>query len=267
MGNHDAYGMKEFVEDLIDPPYVSFVGKEFETTVLQRDVGITWVVDFYANWCGPCQQLIPEWKRMAKSLKVAENIRVGAIDCAKSENTRICSKQMVEAYPEIRLFPAKKTLSSKPLYKEYSGWNRQSAALSKWVMDNIESGVVNLGRGEMYNGVPDDDDAWVIDFFAPWCGPCNQFYPNFVLSSMMMNRKDVKFGKVDCDANQSICNQAGITGYPTVMFFPPVDPGSKKYRKKKVNSRDPNDIVQIVEEYMQGFPAAEEETKAQKDEL
>ena len=58
-----------------------------------------------------------------------------------------------------------------------------------------------------------------------------------------MNRKDVKFGKVNCDMHQSICQDAGITGYPSVIFFPPVDPGAKKYRKAKVNSRVGFNIV------------------------
>ena len=68
-------------------------------------------------------------------MNIAENVRVGAIDCAKPENTRICSRQVVESYPEIRLFPAKKTEKSKPLYKEDDGWNRQASSLAKWVLE------------------------------------------------------------------------------------------------------------------------------------
>ena len=53
-------------QDLIDPPYVDLTPESFQSLVQRRGVGETWIVDFYANWCGPCRQLLPEWRRMAK---------------------------------------------------------------------------------------------------------------------------------------------------------------------------------------------------------
>ena len=70
-----------------------------------------------------------------QTLNVAGTVRVGAVDCAKPENSKICTKQIVEAYPEIRLYPAKKNSNSKPLYKEYEGWNRQANSIAKWVLE------------------------------------------------------------------------------------------------------------------------------------
>lgn len=38
----------------------------FQSLVAQRNVGETWLVDFYAPWCGPCNELAPEWNKLAK---------------------------------------------------------------------------------------------------------------------------------------------------------------------------------------------------------
>jgi DnaJ family protein C protein 10 len=32
----------------------------------KKEKGKIWLVDFFASWCGPCQQLAPEWRKLAK---------------------------------------------------------------------------------------------------------------------------------------------------------------------------------------------------------
>lgn len=38
----------------------------FEERVLGKKDEEIWLIDWFANWCGPCQQLAPEWRRLAK---------------------------------------------------------------------------------------------------------------------------------------------------------------------------------------------------------
>lgn len=45
---------------------VSLTPETFAELVQRRKREEIWMVDFYAPWCGPCQALMPEWKKMAR---------------------------------------------------------------------------------------------------------------------------------------------------------------------------------------------------------
>lgn len=45
---------------------VSLTPETFVALVQRRKREEVWMVDFYAPWCGPCQALMPEWKKMAR---------------------------------------------------------------------------------------------------------------------------------------------------------------------------------------------------------
>lgn len=58
----------------------------------------------------------------------------------------------------------------------------------------------------------------VVDFWAPWCGPCRQIAPALDAISGEMGDK-VKIVKVNVDENPKIASQFGIMSIPTLMIF------------------------------------------------
>ncbi|MDD2559769.1 MAG: thioredoxin [Bacteroidales bacterium] len=60
--------------------------------------------------------------------------------------------------------------------------------------------------------------ALVVDFWAPWCGPCKMIGP--IIEELANEYTDrVNIGKMNVDENNDVCVRYGIRNIPTILFF------------------------------------------------
>ncbi|VDK65151.1 unnamed protein product [Onchocerca ochengi] len=209
-GYLDVSAIAEFIEDARNPIVVNLSPSDFDSLILDRKQDIVWLVDFYAPWCGPCNQLVPEYKKLARNMRMKEFIHFGMVDC--DQHRHLCINLGIQSYPTIRLYSSGSNAIDYP-----SNWWRDHRSMEVWLRNYLPSKVIVMGN-DFFAKVLNDDAPWLVDFFVTWCSHCIEFVPVFEHIAEILEGR-VKFAKVDCGLWPNVCQNVGVTVYPTVRFY------------------------------------------------
>lgn len=68
-------------------------------------------------------------------------------------------------------------------------------------------------RGTMSDGLP-----LIVDYWAPWCGPCKMMAPEFAKAASAL-RSTARFAKIDTEQFPAISQRLGIRGIPLLILY------------------------------------------------
>ena len=70
---------------------------------------------------------------------------------------------------------------------------------------------------ENFSATIENNDVVIVDFWAPWCGPCRMFAPTF--ESVAEQHPNVVFAKLNTEDQQELAASFNIRSIPTLMVF------------------------------------------------
>jgi len=187
-------------------------------------------VEFFAPWCGHCKNLAPEYEKVATAFAKLP-VKVASVDADKHKE--LGGRFGVSGFPTLKWFPAGS--------KEGEAYNGGRTAQDIVSFINGKAGtngrvkeaptaVTVLTDSNFDSIVLDSNKHALVEFYAPWCGHCKSLAPTYEkLAAAFASEPDVVIAKLDATAEKKKGEEYGVSGYPTLKWFPKDNKKGKDY--------------------------------------
>eukprot|EP00055_Hartaetosiga_balthica_P018471 m.134452 g.134452 ORF g.134452 m.134452 type:complete len:378 (-) comp9609_c0_seq1:3606-4739(-) len=201
------------------------------------------LVKFFAPWCGHCKSMAPAYEELSDAFSHVSDVVIAEVDADKHRD--LGKRFGVSGFPTIKYFEKGSTSAS-----DYSGGRTAEDFLTfinkKGFNGRIKvtpSEVVVLTESNFEKIVMDETKDVFVEFYAPWCGHCKSLAPTYEkFGETFKNEKDVVIAKMDADKFKITPKKFGVTGFPTLKWFPKDNKDGEDYR----GGRDGADLVSFV---------------------
>ena len=100
--------------------------------------------------------------------------------------------------------------------------------------------AITINKNNFESEVLNSDKKILLDFWAPWCGPCRMVSP--ILDEIAEERDDVKIGKINVDEESELASSFGIVSIPTLVVIK-----KGKIVHQAIGARPKEDILDMLE--------------------
>ena len=77
--------------------------------------------------------------------------------------------------------------------------------------------AIHINKANFHNEVLNSEKPVLLDFYAPWCGPCRMVVP--IVEEIAKERADIKVGKINVDEEFELANQFGVFSIPSLVVL------------------------------------------------
>ena len=100
--------------------------------------------------------------------------------------------------------------------------------------------ALHIHKENYENEVVRSDKKVLLDFWAPWCGPCQMVLP--IIEEIAAERPDIKVGKVNVDEEMALARQFRVMSIPTLVVLE-----NGEVINKAVGARDKAAILDLLD--------------------
>ncbi|RSM18470.1 hypothetical protein CDV31_002606 [Fusarium ambrosium] len=187
-------------------PVLQLNAKTYDKLIAKSNY--TSIVEFYAPWCGHCQNLKPAYEKAAKNLEGLA--KVAAIDCDDDANKPFCGSMGVQGFPTLKIVrPGKKY--GKPVVEDYQG-QRTAGAISEAVSSKINNHVARVSDKDLDSFLGGDKPKAIL--FT------KKGTTSALIRSIAIEFLDVISVAQIRDKEKAAVKKFGIKDFPTLVLIP-----------------------------------------------